>query len=102
MSTVHLQILEVVQLGEERAGAGDGAGHEVREPQPHPGGEGAGVGAAEGDPGGEVVLGVHRGDEVARVLQPLARAEVAHVLAAHVLRGVTLPVEPVQSYQWTF
>ena len=42
------------------------------EAEPHPAGEGAGVGAPEGDPGGQVVGGVHRGDEVSRVLQPLS------------------------------
>ena len=53
------------------------------------------VGAAEGDPGGEVVLGVHGGYEAPRVLQPLPGAQELDVAPAHVRPGVALTIEPV-------
>ena len=101
LELTHLEVLPVVQLGEQRPRAGDRPRHEVREPQPHPGGERARVGASEGDPGGQVVVDVvaYLGDEATRVLQTLSRTEVLHVLPGHVLGGLALAVEPVLQHE---
>ena len=77
-----------VKLGKERTRAGDGASHEVREAQSHPGGQRPRVGAAEGEPGGQVVLVIHAGDEVGSILQPLSGAQELHIVPAHVGGGV--------------
>ena len=61
-----------VELGIHWSRAGHCARHQVRELEPHPGGECSRVGAPEGDPGTEAVLVAHGGDEVCRVLQCLS------------------------------